>query len=200
MDTEEEGIPSIVNVICKGRRYESWVNIKNIQNIVQRGEREMHPEKSGTGFSLDKEIVEGSSSETWSHFCFVKLPLTKTIERWIETLLLIFALIYESSKAFVYVTYILYMYIQFPRPLLWDCVWGVRCIHSHKCLMSICCGSSVLDSAVAVGLWQWTWQRRFRSPFLLCAHGRETDLTCKCLNKEDNFWKWQVQETKLNSV
>lgn len=60
------------------------------------------------------------------------------MERWIETLLLIFALIYESSKAFVYVTYILYIYIQFPRPLLWDCVCGVRCIHSHKCLMSIC--------------------------------------------------------------
>lgn len=39
------------------------MNIKNIQNIVQRGEREMHPEKSGTGSSLDKEIVEDSLSE-----------------------------------------------------------------------------------------------------------------------------------------
>lgn len=62
MDTDKEGITSIGNDTCKGRKCESSVNIKIIQNSVQRGERDVHPEKSSTGPWLDKEIVEGSLS------------------------------------------------------------------------------------------------------------------------------------------
>lgn len=66
------------------------------------------------------------------------------------------------------------------------CVWSMLHPFSQRPHEHLLC-SSVLDSAVAVGLWQRTWQRWFRSPLVLRALGRETDLTSKCLNKKDNF-------------